>query len=839
MGEVTLAINDIEVTAPEGSTILDAAQSVGIYIPTLCSHPNLSTSKGLKPKEFVYRGDDRIATEKQEEYDGCQLCIVQVEGMDEYPTSCNTVVAGGMAVRTETPEIQKQRRKNLFPYLEHHPHACLTCAQKEGCSRTQCSANVPEDERCCPKLGNCELEKIVDYVGLPEGLPKYVPRGIPVLDQEPLFSRDYNLCIGCTRCVRACQELRGIETMGFAYRDGEMVIGTTDGPTLAESACKFCTACVEVCPTGALTDKVEVTAANKEEVLVPCIAACPANIDVPRYIRLIAEGRYAEAEVVIREKVPFPAVLGRICFHPCEDVCRRGEVNEAMGICGLKRFAADQDTDLCKENIRVAPATGKRAAIVGSGPAGLTVAYYLTILGHAVTVFEAESEPGGMLRWGIPAYRLPSETLEREIDDILSLGIELKTDSAVGKDLTLEGLQKEYDAIFLAIGAQLARTIPVQGSDLEGVLWGMDFLRDVRQGADVKVEDRVLVIGGGGVAMDVALTALRLGAKEVQAASLECREEMPATEWEIEEALEEGVILNPSWGPRRIVSDNGRVKGMELVCCTCVFDGQGRFNPSFDDSVTTSIDTDMVILAVGQAADLSLLEGSGVEADRGIIKADKDTLETDVQGIFAGGEVVSGPSQVIEAIQMGRQAAISIDKYLGGQGGIEQALLPSEEFNPWMGREEGFAERARVPMPSLPLEERHTGFAEVHLGYDEQMAPQEASRCLRCDYRLHIEAPVPPPEKWLELTSEAVETVPELAGVYQLLDAEKKVLAIKGVIDLRQALEEELQANEQACFFTFEEDEMYTKRESELLQQYLQQFGELPGGGMDELDDLF
>jgi len=793
----------------------------------------------LKPKEFVYRGDDRIATEKQEEYDGCQLCLVQVEGMDEYPTSCNTVVAGGMAVRTETPEIQKQRRKNLFPYLEHHPHACLTCAQKEGCSRTQCSANVPEDERCCPKLGNCELEKIVDYVGLPEGLPKYVPRGIPVLDQEPLFSRDYNLCIGCTRCVRACQELRGIETMGFAYRDGEMVIGTTDGPTLAESACKFCTACVEVCPTGALTDKVEVTAANKEEVLVPCIAACPANIDVPRYIRLIAEGRYAEAEVVIREKVPFPAVLGRICFHPCEDVCRRGEVNEAMGICGLKRFAADQDTDLCKENIRVAPATGKRAAIVGSGPAGLTAAYYLAILGHAVTVFEAESEPGGMLRWGIPAYRLPSETLEREIDDILSLGIELKTDSAVGKDLTLEGLQKEYDAIFLAIGAQLARTIPVQGSDLEGVLWGMDFLRDVRQGADVKVEDRVLVIGGGGVAMDVALTALRLGAKEVQAASLECRGEMPATEWEIEEALEEGVILNPSWGPRRIVSDNGRVKGMELVCCTCVFDGQGRFNPSFDDSVTTSIDTDMVILAVGQAADLSLLEGSGVEADRGIIKADKDTLETDVQGIFAGGEVVSGPSQVIEAIQMGRQAAISIDQYLGGKGDIEQALLPSEEFNPWMGREGGFAERARVPMPSLPLEERHTGFAEVHLGYDEQMAPQEASRCLRCDYRLHIEAPVPPPEKWLELTSEAVETVPELAGVYQLLDAEKKVLAIKGVANMREALEEELQANEQAYFFTFEEDEMYTKRESELLQQYLQQFGELPGGGMDELDDLF
>ncbi len=839
MGEVKLTIDDIEVTVPEGTTILDAARSVDIYIPTLCSHPNLPTSKGLQSKESVYRGEDKITTEKQEEYEGCQLCVVEVQGMDGYPTSCNTLVEAAMMVRTETPEIKKQRRRNLFPYLEHHPHACLTCAQKEGCSRTQCSANVPEEERCCPELGNCELERVVDYVGLPEGLPKYVPGGMPVLDGEPLFTRDYNLCIGCTRCVRACQELRGIEAIGFSYQDGEIMIGTTGGPTLAESACKFCTACVEVCPTGALTDKAEITAANKEEVLVPCIAACPANIDVPRYIRSIVEGKYAEAEAVIRERVPFPAVLGRICFHPCEDVCRRGDVNEPMAICGLKRFAADQDSDLWKENLKVAPATGRRIAIVGSGPAGLTATYCLTMLGHAVTVFEAESEPGGMLRWGIPAYRLPSDVLQGEIDDLLSLGVELRTNSAIGKELNLEGLQKQYNAVFLAVGAQLARRIPVEGTDLEGVLWGMDFLRDVRQGKEVKVEDRVLVIGGGGVAMDVAMTALRLGAKEIQAASLECREEMPANEWEIEEAVEEGVVLNPSWGPQRILSDNGKVKGVELVCCTCVFDEQGRFNPSFDESVTTSIDTDMVIMAVGQATDLTFLENSGIEADGGTIKANKDTLETNVPGVFAGGEVVSGPSQVIEAIQMGRQAAISIDKYLGGDGDIEQPLLSLEKFDPWMGREEGFAERARVAMPSLPLEARHEGFTEIQLGYDDQMARQEASRCLRCDYRLHIETPVLPPEKWLEFTSEAVETVPELAGVYQLLDADKKVLAIKGVMNMRQALEEELQANDQTCFFIFEEDEMYTKRESELLQQYLQQFGELPGGGMDELDDLF
>ncbi len=839
MGEIKATIDDINVTVPEGTTILDAARSVDIYVPTLCFHPSLPTSKGLEPNEFVYRGEDRVLSDNREEYQGCQLCIVEVEGLDEYQTACNTLVAEGMRVRTDTPELQRQRRRNLFPYLEHHPHACLSCAQKEGCSRTQCSANVPEDERCCPLLGSCELERVVDYVGLPEGLPKYVPRGIPVLDHEPLFTRDYNLCIGCTRCVRACQELRGVKAIGFVHKNGEIVVGSADGPTLAESACKFCTACVEVCPTGALMDKTEVTAANKEEVLVPCTAACPADIDVPTYIRLVADGKYAEAEAVIREKVPFPAVLGRICFRPCEDVCRRGEVSEAMAICNLKRFAADHGTGVWRNNLEITAATGKEVAIVGSGPTGLTAAYYLKALGHAVTVFESESEPGGMLRWGVPAHRLPKAVLQKEIDDLLSMGVELRTDTTIGQERSLGALRQEYDAILLAVGAQLARRIPAEGADLERVLWGVDFLREARQGKGVSVEDRVVVIGGGGVAMDVAMTALRLGAKEVQVVSLECREEMPAMEWEIEEAVEEGVILNPSWGPRRVVAGNGKVKGVELMCCTCVFDEQGRFNPTFDESETMSIETDMVIFAVGQAADFSLLEGSGIQVDGGLIGVDEKSLSTAEEGVFAGGEAVSGPSSVIEAISMGRQAAISLDRYLGGEGDIDLTLAPAQEFDPVIGREEGFAQRMRVPMPSLPPQERPRSFDEIHLGYDENMAQQEASRCLRCDYRLHILAPVVPPEKWLQFITELVETVPEVAGVYQLLDETKSVLAIKGVMNMRQALEEELETNDQVCFFIFEEDEMYTKRESELLQQYLQQYGELPGGGMDELDDLF
>jgi NADPH-dependent glutamate synthase beta subunit-like oxidoreductase len=510
-----------------------------------------------------------------------------------------------------------------------------------------------------------------------------------------------------------------------------------------------------------------------------------------------------------------------------------------MAICDLKRFAADQDTSLWRSGVQSVSSTGKQVAIVGSGPAGLTAAYYLTVLGHAVTVLEEQPEPGGMLRWGIPAYRLPTEVLKNEIDKLLSVGVELKTNTVVGRDVSLQDLQSQYDAILLAVGAPLARRIPVEGADADGVLWGMDFLRDVRKGSEVKVEKRVLVIGGGGVAMDVALTALRMGAEEVQVACLESREEMPANEWEVEEAVEEGVILHPTWGPQRIVSDNGTSKRVDLVCCTSVFDEQGRFSPCFDDAQTTSIETDTVILAVGQSSDLSFVEGSGVQTKEGLLQADEDTLETEVAGVFVAGEVLSGPSMVIDAIHMGRRAATSIDKHLGGEGDIEQALLPPEELDPAMGRQEAFAALARVPMPALPVEQRHQGFDEVYLGYDEEMARQEASRCLRCDYRLHILSPVLPPERWLQLASEAVTTVPELAGVYQLLDADKNILAIKGVMNLREALTEELDSTEQACFFTFEEDEMYTKRESELLQQYLQQHGELPGGGADELDDLF
>ena len=838
MDAFTLTIDDTEVKTKEGATVLEAAQGVGVFIPALCYHPDLPPASGTKIDNQIYRGGKRIqgSGSNPNEFEGCQLCVVEIEGIEGSVTACNTPVADGMVVHTNTPQVQKLRRDNLAKILAKHPHACLVCAEREGCSREPCSLNVPVNERCCDKFGNCELQKVAEYIGIEEDVPRYVFGELPV-EEPPLFIRDHNLCISCGRCVRVCRDVRGVEALGVVYSGEEYVVGTL-GPSLKESECKFCGACVEVCPTGALMDK-DLRWPASEEDIVPCKHTCPAGIDVPRYIRFISEGKLAEAAAVIREKVPFPSVLGYICHHPCEDECRRGKVNEAMSICALKRFAAERDTGLWKANLRKAPPTGKRIAVVGSGPAGLTAAYHLARKGHSVTVFESLSELGGMMRIGIPEYRLPREVLEKDIEDILELGVDMKTGVNIGEDLSLKDLENQYETIFLATGAHLSRKLKIEGVELEGVLWGLDFLKDVNSGRDVKVRSRVLVIGGGSVAIDVARTALRLGAKEVQLACLESREEMPAHEWQIEEAIEEGVILNVSWGPKRILGDGNGVTEVELIRCTSVFDDEGRFNPSFDEEETASIETDMAIIAIGQASDLSFLdEESQIQATRGTIEVDEDTLQTGVSKVFAGGDVVSEPASVIEAIAMGRKAAVSIDKCLGGDGVIDETLIEPEKLNHWLGREEGFVDKSRVQISYLPLEKRLRDFSLVELGFDEEVAVGEAKRCLRCDLRLEISPVVLPPEKWLEFSSDNVSMVPETSGVYQLLDEKKVIIYIVGTRNLRQDLEQQLNTVEKAQYFGYEEEPMYTKRESELIQKFLKEHGRMPELN-EELLDLF
>ena len=841
METVSVFINNIQVKAPKDSSILEAARGVDIYIPSLCYHPDLPPSRRATAGTMVFRGGEQIVGDSAEkEFEGCNLCLVEVEGQPELVPSCDTTVTEGMRILTGTERVREARQEKLMRILARHPHACLTCAQKEGCTREPCSTNVPVAERCCSKFGNCELEKIAEYIGIRPDTPRYVPANFPIVKNDPLFIRDYNLCIGCTRCVRACQELRGVKALSFVYQNGEVIVSSV-APTLKESDCRFCGACVEVCPTGALMDK-DVKAGEREISLIPCKSACPANIDVPRYIDLLAQGRYSEAAAVVREKVPLAAVLGHSCARPCEKVCRSLEVNDAVAICALKRFVVDNTSELSTAALK-APSTGKRVAIIGSGPAGLTGAYHVARLGHSVTIYEAMPKLGGMMRYGVQEYRLPESVLERDLQRILQLGVNVKTDTPIDDSLPLEELKAQgYDAILVAIGLQKSRILNVEGSTSQDVLGGLDLLRNVRLGKEVKVKDHVLVVGGGSVAIDVALTALRLGAKQIDLVCLEKPEEMPAFPWEIQQAVEEGVNIHNSWGAKRIlVSKNQNVTGMELIRCTSVFDQDGRFSPSFDETITKPVSADMIVFAIGQAPNLKGF--SDAESPKltksGVLEVRSATLETTVEGVFACGDIMKGPGSIVDAVALGRKASVAIDKYLGGNGNIDETWVQVDNPNNWLGREEGFAFRRRVDMPHLPVEHRRGNFNEVALGFDEKMAVDEAGRCLRCDLRLQIRQPLLPPERWIVLNTENASKVPACEGVFQLLDDGKTVIYIKGAIDLRKELMEQATSNKDAKFFLYEEAKMFTMRESELLQQFMKKHGKMPKQNVGLEEDLY
>ena len=840
MGQVSLVINGQKIEVTAGVTILEAAKVADVYIPTLCYHPDLLAAKGAEAVPAVYQGARKIENAMPEAPGkGCGLCVVELIGQTDLVASCVTEVTEGMVVITENGRVKSERQENLIPILERHRHACLTCAQQEGCSRSQCSANVPENERCCTRFGHCELQNVANYIGISPATPKWVPTDLPILDDQPLFVRDYNLCIGCTRCVRACRGLKGIEAIGFVFDEKGLVQIGTLGPSLEESACKFCTACVEVCPTGALMDK-SLRPGKKEEDLLPCKDACPAHIDIPAYLRLIAGGMRDEANAVIREKVPFPGILGRVCIRPCEEVCRRGEVNEAVSICALKRYAADGEKGLWKKRSRIEKNSGRKVAIIGAGPAGLTAAFYLKKKGHTVTLFESRKEAGGMMRYGIPSYRLPKEVLDREISDILDIGIEFRGDETLGKDVDLDQLREAgFETVFLALGAQLSRRIAVEGTDLPGVLWGVDFLGQIAGKEEIRLKNRVIVIGGGNVAIDVALVALRYGAKEAMMVCLEGRDEMPAHEWEIDGAVAEGVKLMPSWGPRKILSENGQVTGVELIRCTAVFDEKGGFSPVFDETIKT-VEGDQVIMAIGQASDLSFLDDySGITVDRGLIVVNQDTLETGMEGVYAGGDVAAVPGAIVHAIAAGRRAASSIDMALGGNGEIDEVLFERGAPAQYLGRDEGFALWPREKVRETELESRRKGFDEVSLGLDDGQAEKEARRCLQCDLRLYMGSNPSPPEKIATFTEDNINEVPDAEGVFQLYNEDRSVLSIKGTLNLRKSLLEEFNEDGAAVWFDFEEDKMYSQRESELIQQYLQEHGEMPGLGDSDLDDLF
>ena len=522
------------------------------------------------------------------------------------------------------------------------------------------------------------------------------------------------------------------------------------------SKCSSCGDCAKVCPVsvasefecGLTTRKatfkrypqaIPGAFSISKNARPPCKLTCPAGCNGQGYVALIGEGKYVEALDVIKQAIPLPGALGRICHHPCEFECNRGDVDEPIGIAPLKRFAADIVRKLRKEGSVppeakpvIDPAKPK-VAVVGSGPSGLACASDLAKAGYPVTVFEASNAPGGQLQSSIPKYRLPKDGLAAEIQDIFDLGIELKLNTRLDSKNSVVALKTQgFKAVYMAVGAQGSRNLPIPGNDLPEVLLALDFLRDANVGKATRMGKRVVVVGGGNVAMDVARTARRMGATEVNAVCLESRKEMPAHVWEIEEAEEEGVVMNPSWGPKQILAEGGKVSAIEFEKCTAVFDKDKKFNPSFDKSVVKKFNCDTVIMAIGQAIDLSLLpKDTKIKTGRGgVVVVDPVTLATDEAGIFAGGDAVTGPKSAVEAIKHGHEAATSIIRYLTGANLREGRELPKPEAAPVPEGEH--EQEARVKVKKIPLDKRVSTFDELEFCYSEEEARAEAKRCLDC-----------------------------------------------------------------------------------------------------------
>ena len=455
------------------------------------------------------------------------------------------------------------------------------------------------------------------------------------------------------------------------------------------SRCDDCKACIKVCPINLwdsyneqLSFRTAIDSFNsqpnsyhiiKEEMPI-CQETCPVHLDVRGYIGLIADGKFGQALDLIRERLPFPATIGRICPHPCEQKCNRASFDEPLAIRHLKRFVADYEMALARRPKILtpkAPVRHEKVAIIGAGPGGLTCAHDLARLGYQVTVFESLPVAGGMLYVGIPEYRLPKKVLQREIDSIRDIGVEIKTNAPIGGDLTLNDLFRQgFKAVFISVGAHKSQRLQIGGEDAEGVVHGVDFLRDMNLGKEVIVSERVAIIGGGNVAMDAARCSLRLGSKKVFILYRRSRVEMPASKEEIEALEAEGIEIQYLVAPIEVLSDNGKVVGLR---CTHMELGEpdvsGRRTPIPIKGSEFDVELGMVIPAIGQTTDLSFLNGdSGIKTTRqGTLVADRNTLATAHPGVFAGGDAVTGPSIAIEAVAAGKRAAVSIDKYLRGE----------------------------------------------------------------------------------------------------------------------------------------------------------------------------
>lgn len=531
--------------------------------------------------------------------------------------------------------------------------------------------------------------------------------------------------------------------------------------------CVACGQCVENCPVNAIKlgqklctktplkteyyDKVRNTIwgkdkwnvnyrENREDTLetgtAPCKTACPAHIAVQGYIRLASQGRYKDALELIKKENPFPAICGRICPHKCEDACTRGQIDKGVAIDEIKKFIADKDKN---SSDRFVPTkkhdyTSKHIAVIGSGPAGLSAAYYLAVDGYDVTVFEKEDKLGGMMTLGIPSFRLEKEVVEAEIDILRELGVKFVTGVEIGKDKTIDQLKKEgFDGFYLAIGASQGRKLGIEGEDGEGVILGVDFLKNVALNKQKPLHGKVVVIGGGNVAIDVARTATRVGAESVNMYSLEKREEMPALEEEIEEVESENVIINNGYGPKRIIVKDGKVVGIEFKKCVSVFNEEGKFAPKYDENDAITIEADYVLVSIGQRIEWGkLLEGTNVKLNKNNTVSVDEFYVTGESNIIAGGDCVTGPKFAIDAIASGKEGAISIHRAVWpGQtqkyGRDRRKYISLDKDN----LEIAGYDNVKRQRP-LSIKENHGTFKDTRATFTEEQMKLETSRCLGC-----------------------------------------------------------------------------------------------------------
>lgn len=688
-----LTIDDKQIEAKEGMSVLNAALGAGIYIPHLCGHPDL------------------------EAIGGCRLCSVEIEGMDEAVPSCMIKVQEGMKVSVHGSKAENTRKTAMELILATHPADCTGC----------------------PKYGKCELQSMYQYLGVGPERWKKKSRTVPTDDSNPLIRHLFTRCVRCGRCVRACRDLRGVKVLDFQKTEDGVRIGTDGNISLKEAGCKFCGACIEVCPTGSIMDalgQIKEDVSYRESV-VPCRAACPAHTDIPRYLRYIKEGEYEKATAVIREKLPFPETLGCICNHICETACKRNELGEPLSVCKLKRAAAAAHSDEWKKKRKTAAPTGKKAAVMGAGPAGLTAAYYLAKKGHEVTVFESNEKAGGQCRYGIPSYRFPDEVLDREISDILEVGVQLKVNTAAEAPEVL--LKQGYDTVLIATGTHKGIRLPLEGNMLPGVMLNTDFLRDARRNQIDDPGKSVMVLGGGNVAYDCARTALRLGAEVVHIACLEDGDQMTASAEEIREGRDEGIILHSGHSFLRITG-NSKVEGVELQKVEkFYFDENRKAVIELVEGSRTNIPVDRVIFAVGQVPVGT--QELGIQLNPGSYVKVNSSFSTSMPGVYGAGDVVTGTKSVIEAIAAGRQSAMEMDRYLGGDGDISEELLEKETADTFLGRTEDFGNLERLSPALMDPQERKKSFAPVEQTFTGEEAKCEAGRCLQCDLRLNLTNP--------------------------------------------------------------------------------------------------